>query len=305
MKKSFLVLLAAIFMISGCSQKKNIDYSNGPVVNEQTLSDAELELQLIQTCIDDYNNDRIAEREEYYGIDIAPLPINIDSIPEVTSLNQLDISKEQSENSNADFVATLAIDDQYSIQFTLYHITESDFWLNGTSSFLINTETAVKDDSAFSAYKSELDRLLADETDILNWMYGMDVTLSETEGPIAGYYEVLSIGTSDIHSIDELKAFAETVFPKSYLESSYYPSAFDTDSAIYKEADGILYCAASGFYPEDPTSIYDTDYIAAASDDGTSVSIDILKKVMDQVQPELHRIVLIHADNGYLLSTAY
>lgn len=305
MKKSFLVLLVTVFLISGCSQKKAIDYSNGPVISEQTLSDAELELSLIQSCIDDYNSGKIAEREEYYGIDIAPLPLEVDSIPEISSLNQLTISKEKSENSNADFIAALAINDEYSIQFTLYNISDSAFWLNGTASFLVNTDNIIQNDPQFASYKSVLEKLLTDELDVLNWMYGMDVTLAETEGPLPGYYEVLSIGSTEMHSIEEMKAFAETVLPKSYLESNFYPSAFGSDSSIYKEADGVLNCAASGFYPEDPSSVYAPDYIAAITDDGSSVSIDILKKVMDQVQPQLYRIILLHNENGYLLSTTY
>ncbi|MBR2595987.1 MAG: hypothetical protein IKE06_06645, partial [Solobacterium sp.] len=67
MKKTLIAGLLPLFLLTSCSARKDPseDTSNGPVTTPDELTDAEKELLMIQGCIEDYNNDLIAEREEY------------------------------------------------------------------------------------------------------------------------------------------------------------------------------------------------------------------------------------------------
>ena len=62
-----------------------------------------------------------------------------------------------------------------------------------------------------------MDYLLSNEKQVLNWLYGLDLELGD-EGPFEGYREVKSMGGSVISSIDQIKAIAESIFTKDYLE---------------------------------------------------------------------------------------
>lgn len=303
MKKLLMALMAASVLLGGCTSKKTTDDYTGPVVTADTMSDSEKELQMIQSCISDYNNDAISDQEDLYQVSIPSLPIGITSLPEINSLSDLSEVKDSETNSNAIYVATYTIQDAYYATFTIYKATTGSFWLNGNITFNIDPDAVTSDNPDYASYKSSLDTLLAEDNDILNWLYGINVTLGTTEVE-DGYYEVTAMGSYHPTSIDDIKTIAESVFTTDFLQNNYYQASFEGNSPVFKEINGKLCCVQTELtdrtYP-----VYDTSKIIAVSEDDTSINVDLLTKINNQDQTEIKRIVISKTENGYRLPQNY
>lgn len=277
----------------------------GPVVEEDPRSDEEKELDMIKGCISDYNTGRISEVEEYLNTQLHPLPLDIDSLPEIESLHDLDEEKEFYESSNVTYAGSYMVDDRYKIIFLIYEPTGSSFWLNGRILFQIDPELVVKDDPKFAEYRDAMLYLLENETDVLNWMYGLNITLAQEEGPFPGYYEVLRMGITKPSSINDIRSMAEQVFTKKYLEDNFYYSAFYSDYAMFKEADGAVYCAKSEMIAQESSMTYDPHYIINAEERDGTVYMDMLSQALGTIQPDIKRLTMEKISEGYRLPSAY
>lgn len=311
MKKLFtLFLSASLLFVGGCKSKDQV--SSDTPVNDLSLletpdsrTDEEKELEMIQGCISDYNTGRISEVEEYLNTQLRPLPLEVDSLPEISSLSDLTEEVDDEEDANTAYVGSYMIDDKYKAVFTIYSPTGESFWLNGSILFQIDPESITLNDPQFTEYREAFETLLDKEFDVLNMLYGLDVSKSSEEGPEEGYYEVQEVMGSTVNSIQDLKDIAESVFTTDYLEDSFYYSAFYNESPIYKEIDGKLYVADSGMIHQGSSYTYEPSYIIAAEERDGTVYVDMLSSSLGELQSTIKRLTLTVTDNGYRLPSAF
>lgn len=304
--KKLMCFLIIFLVLSGCAKKEepvNLATDTGPLVREEYMSDEEKELKMIQGVIRDYNEDKIEDRREYFQIRIPSLPIGITSLPEIDSLNDLKEIPVDPGITNAVYAGQYPISDTVSAVFRIYHPTKDMFWLNGDVSFETDPESVEVNAPAFAEYKSVLDSLFSRQNSILNWLYGIDVSLGKEMEP--GYYEVLNMGgNTPPASIDEIRGMAEQVFTYEFLNDNYYPTCFNSANPVYKMIDDTLCCVITEL-PSPPVTEFSTDHIINAEKTENGVRIDLLSKVLDTVQPEIYEIILTETPDGYRLPSAY
>ena len=311
MKKITVTLLLALSLVlPGCKKPEEAveptGTEYGPIVEEDERTDEEKQLAMIQNCISDYNTGRINEVEDYLNTNLHPLPIGVTSLPEISSLKDLTPEPEYMENSNVSYAGSYKISDTHRAVFLIYEPTGGSFWLNGVILFQVNPEEIPMDNPEFTDYRNALSSLFAKETKVLPWLYGLNLTLSEQESSEPGYYEVLSMDGMKPASLDDIKALAEEVFTKEYLENNFYYSAFYSERAMFKEIDGVVCCADSEMTIQPNASSYNTHYIIAAEEVNNTVAIDLLTtSSTGEVQPNIRRIYLDHTPQGYRLPSAY
>lgn len=302
MTKKIYRICLAVLLLAGCTSKKEEkpqEVYSGPLVQEEEMTDEEKELYMIQSCISDYNEDKIAEREEYFQIKIPPFPIGITSLPEISSLSDLQEIKDDSDVTNTAYVGKYDLEEPYQAVFTIFHPKKASFWMNGKIDFCIDPSDVETNNPEFAEYKNALDSLLAQKADVLNWLYGINVELGDEVSP--GYYEVLSLGSNHPGSIEDVKALAEQVFTKDFLETNYYPTVFKSFNSVYKMIDDKLCCVLTELYTL-PYIEYETEYIIAAEENENAVKLNILSSIEDTVQPKIYELSLIRTANGYRLS---
>ena len=260
---------------------------------------------MIQDAVSTYNDNKIQEAEDYYGVTVPDLPLEVDSLPEVNSLSDLTILDTDPLVTNSILTAQMTITSSYSIIYTIYHATGGSFWLNGTVEFQQSLDAVTVDDPQFADIRNTLSSLLTQQKTVLDWFYGINVTVGDT--PVEGteYYPVTSVEGLSSPSIAAMKEEAEKVFTADYLSTSFYPSAFDGEEPMYQEINGQLCKRDSGMASILDGESYATDYIAAISQQDNQILIDIHTSILDQVQPTIRRIVLLNTDNGIRLSAAY
>ncbi len=308
MKKAEKLLLISVLLISGCSGTKDTgstDTGSGPVVSEDTLSDEEKELAMIQECISDYNSGAIEERQDYYNITIPPLPIGITALPEISSLSDLTEIQDDEDLTNTAYVGYYLVNENYQVIFRIYHPTTNTFWLNGNIEFAIDPDLVPDSNPDYADTAAILDGLLDGAQDILNALYGINVSYDETSQTADGYY----VFTGDGHgntTIAQLKAYAESIYPLDYLETNYYPSAFEGDNPVYKEENGITYVYPSDDLNAAESTHYLTSKIIAVEDtENGQRNVDLLTEKFDQVLSTIYRITLVQTDSGWRLIHAY
>ena len=103
--------------------------------------------------------------------------------------------------------------------------------------------------------------------------------------------------------IDELKEYAETVFTKEYLEENYYKNSFESETPVYKEVNGKLYCIGAEVTPI-VSYQYAPEYIIYVKDENGIIKVNLLTKVMDTILPDIKEITLQETENGYRLAYA-
>ena len=311
--KRFLALFLTCTMLAACGTKQSTqqntnsstnDY-NGPEVSADTRTDEEKELAMIQDAVSTYNDNKVSETSDYYGVTIPDLPLEVDSLPQVNSLSDLTILDTDPMMTNSVLTAEMPIDSAYTIIFTIYHATGESFWLNGTVEFQQNLDAVTVDDPQYADIRNTLSSLLSQQKTILNWFYGLNVTVGDT--PVEGteYYPVVSVEGLSSPSIAAMKEAAEKIFTADYLNASFYPSAFDGEEPMYHEINGQLCKRESDMTSMLDGESYATDYIAAVSNQDDHILIDIHTTILDQVQPTIRRIVLLNTDSGIRLSAAY
>ena len=309
-KLTGLLLLSLCLVLPACKKPEEDPVPTGteygPIVEEDERTDEEKQLAMIQNCISDYNTGRISEVEDYLDTTLHPLPIGVTSLPEISSLKDLTPEPDYMENSNVSYAGSYAIDDVHRTVFLIYEPTGGSFWLNGVILFQVNPEEILVDNPEFTDYRNVLSSLFAKETKVLPWLYGLNLTLSETESSERGYYEVLSMGGMKPSSIDDIKAQAEEVFTKDYLENNFYYSAFYNEHAMFKEIDGKVCCAESEMTIQPSANSYNVHYIIAAEEAEDKVSLDILTNSnTGEIQPNIRRLYLAKTPEGYRLPSAY
>ena len=303
--KKINILLACIFLLVGCTSKTAEtvqDTSNGPVVTEDERSNDEKILAMIQACIKNYNEDDINELREYYKSDIPSLPIEITSLPEISSLD--DLTKiENDENSNTVYEGMYVVNDKYNVIFKIYYASGSDFWPNGEIAFQIDSSNITVNDSQYEGYRTSLEYLLSEESNVIDMLYGSSAVLNEDSVIDERYYEVVSINDTAYTTIQELKDYAESVFTTEYLEENYYKNAFESEYPVYKESNGKLYCLGSEVTPL-VSYTYAPEYIIAVKDENGTVKVNLLTKVMDNIIEDIKEVTLQETENGYRLASA-
>ncbi len=304
MRKIIISILISSILF-GCTPTQDntstVDTSNGPVVTEDSETVEEKVLRMIQNCISDYNDHRMEEMEKYMNTSLPELPIEITSLPEIQSLDDLTPIDDDELTSNTTYAGYYMVNDIYRVVFKVYYPSGGYFWPNGELIFEIDPENIPQNNPSYAQYKSILDELLYREANILDWMYGVGVNLDYEDVKEEKYYRVLSFSNGDISSIEQLKGYAESVFEKDYLENTYYKNAFEGDSPTYKEFDGALYCQATDL-TSITKNIYDTSRIIAVKEEGEDITINLLSMVMDIPQPEMKIIKLKHKNDTYLLT---
>ena len=308
--KANRILLSLLLLCAACGQteastvQNNSSY-NGPVVSEDTRTTEEKELAMLQDAVETYNEDQVSDTEEQLQVEIPDLPIEVSSIPEITSLNQLTEIAADETTTNAVYVGRQQIDDNYAVLYTIYHATGDSFWLNGKVEFEQSLDAVVENDPQFADIKTSLDSLLAKQETILSWFYALNITLAEEASSDPQYYPVLSMeGLSDL-SIDAMKSAAEEIFTSDYLQQAFYPSAFEGEYPVYKVVDGVLCARPSDVSVLPDHETYATEAIAAVRDNGDTIDIDLHVSVYGNMQETLRRITLISTSEGLRLSAAY
>lgn len=303
-----LILLLPILLLDGCQkqekpEEEKVDTSNGPVVTEDTETDEEKILRMIQNCISDYNDNRIPEMEEYMNTELPKLPIEITSLPEINSLDELETREDSHLLTNASYVGYYTVNDRYRVVFKVYYPSGGYFWPNGELIFEVDPNNIEQNNPAFSQYKTILDDLLTKEANILDWMYGVGVNLDYSDIQEDKYYRVIDFNGTPISSNAELKGYAESVFDKKYLEENYYKSCFEGSNPTFKEFNGNLYCLETEVTSSTKNN-YDTSRIIAVKEEGDITIINLLTTIMYQPQPEIKRIEIQHVEDKYLLLKA-
>ena len=241
MKKAILTLIIFLIFITGCKNKVIHD-DQGNIITPEPTSESEKTLYMIQQAIDDYNDDKISEREIEWNTTISPLPIEIKEIPQISSLNTLKDIKIEDRITNTVFDGAYVLD-KYIMIFEIYNFG-NNFWLNGKTSFQVDVKSILVNNPEFTEIKTILDSLLKDDLDILASLYGIDVELGEESSTYPGFYKLLSTNKFNYKTIAELKEKAESIFTSEFL-LPYYEVSFENEDPIYREIDGILYCSMS------------------------------------------------------------
>ncbi len=299
-RKILSVVLAVLLAGCGAGKPEESDRpqtTNGPVVPEDETTDEEKMLRMLQECVADYNEGRIEEQEAYFQLAIPRLPLELTTLPEITSLDQLTPLEEA--YSNAVMIGELPVDDRYSAVFRIFRPSNGSFWANGEIEFRIDPDDVVRNDPQFTEYRQALETLLPNGTAALNYLHGVDITLGE-ESEDGFYYPVISVGSTGIRSVAELQAYAEQYYAKDYLERYYYPNAFYTTQPIFREEGGQLYCLATdvtfAFYSQ-----YEPSTIIAAKEENGLVTLNMLTSVMGNLQPEIKEVRIQRTENGFVL----
>jgi len=291
-------------MLSGCEKKTKTEDYTGPVAEATSETDQEKELQMIQSCISDYNEQKINDLEKTLQTTIPPLPIGVDSLPEISSLTDLQQITPDASTSNTAFIGSYAVSDSIDAVFEIFTPSTGSFWLNGKIYFKADPDKITSDNPEFADIRSSLDSLLAEDTEVLNWLYGINVDLGSTEVE-SGYYPVTAMGSYHPSSIADIKAIAEKIYTTDFLEANYYQAAFEGESPVFREINGQLCCVQTELVERSAT-VYDTHLILAVrNNDDSTVDIDLLTMIQNQVQPQIYRISLTETPAGYRLAKNY
>lgn len=300
MKRFLVIFVIVLLALTGCS--KEIEYDEfGNEITPEPTSDTEKALFMINQAIDDYNNGVIKEKEIEWNTTIKPLPIEIESIPNIKSINELDDIEIKNRITNAVYDGLYKLD-KYSMIFEIYNYGTS-FWLNGTTSFQIDINSIEVNNPKFSEIKTTLDKLMEEDIEVLAWLYGVNVELGQESIEYPGFFKVNLVGPNKYNSIQELKNKAESIFTQEFL-STYYQVAFESDDPIYREIDGDLYCSISesDIYEGLP---YDTSRIIATKETDNEILVDLVVSFGEDIDSELQRIVLIKTENGLRFNNVY
>ena len=302
--KKIYILITCFFLMLGCTTSKNnttADTSNGPVVKEDSRTNEEKILSMIQSCIKNYNEDDLDELRTYYKSNIPNLPLELDSLPEVNALSEL-TSIVADDNSNTVYEGMYKVD-KYKITFKIYYPSGADFWPNGDIDFQIDPEDVTVNNPEYEGYRNALTYLLSEESNVIYMLYGANVELADEPSFDDKYYEVIRVNGEYFSSIDELKEYAETVFIKEYLEGNYYKNSFESETPVYKEVNGKLYCIGAEVTPI-VSYQYAPEYIIYVKDENGIIKVNLLTKVMDTILPDIKEITLQETENGYRLAFA-
>ena len=300
MKRFLVIFVIVLLALSGCGKEVEYDEFGNEITPEPT-SDTEKALFMINQAIDDYNNGVIKEKEVEWNTTIKPLPIEIESIPNIKSLNELDDIEIKNRITNAVYDGLYNLD-KYSMVFEIYNYGTS-FWLNGTTSFQVDVDSIEVNNPKFSEIKSTLDTLMAEDIEVLAWLYGVNVKLGQESGEYPGFFKVNLVGHNKYNSIQELKDKAESIFTQDFL-STYYQVAFESEDPIYREINGDLYCSISesDIYEGLP---YDTSRIIATKETDNEILVDLVVSFGQDIDSELQRIILVKTDQGLRFNNVY
>lgn len=302
--KKILCILMPLFLLYGCGGKNTGDDSeSSPMMTIQTDAKTpdEKMLSMIQDCIQDYNEGKTEDLQKELDMTIAPLPLEVSSLPEISSLSDLEEVEDDENVTNTYYVGRQKINDKYSAVYSIYAPSGGSFWSNGSVEFEADRSMITEDDPQFARYRSVLDDLLEKQNKVLNELYTIGVEVDASSADEDGYCPV----TKGPSSVQQLKDDAASVFTQDYINEVIDPVVFSGDTPIYKEKSGKLYAHPSDIIQQPSSYTYDTSCIAAVSDDGSTVMIDLLTTVMGQPQNSLKRILLIHSSDGYLLPSVY
>ncbi|NLP22215.1 MAG: hypothetical protein GX368_05270 [Erysipelotrichaceae bacterium] len=298
MKKFLYIMLIIFLFLSGCNKSSN---NPDEEVSFDSIPNDEKVLIMINQAIDDYNNNLINEKEKEWNTTISPLPIEIDSIPNINSLKELKDIKIKNRITNAVFDGLYELGD-YSMIFEIFNYGTS-YWLNGVTSFIVDLDTIELNNPDYKEIKNTLDSLMSEDIEVLAWLYGVNVDLGAESNEYPGFYKVISIGPYKYKSIQDLKDKAETIFTTDFL-ATYYQVAFENEDPIYKEIEGELYCSISesDIYDGLP---YDTSRIIATKETENEILIDLVVSFGEDVDSTVQRIVLIKTENGLRFNNVY
>ncbi|MCF0125032.1 MAG: hypothetical protein HUJ68_04635 [Clostridia bacterium] len=302
MKKLIIVLLAFSCLI-GCSKKQETEIDDlGREVEVDPVSKEEKILTMINECINDYNNNVINEKEIEWNTTIPKKPIEIEYINEISSLSKLKETKDDDLITNAIYVGIYDLD-QYNMIFKIYKASDS-FWLYGKVSFELKDINSIGDkQDQFITTKNELDYLLTEGRKRLPYLYGINTEKGYESTEYPGYYELVSMDNYRPTTIQDIKNIIEEVFSSNFVES-YYESAFNQDSGIYKEINGRLYVADSEITIFHGLS-YNTSKIVAIQENEDELLIDLLATEGEYTSPQIERIRLEKSEQGWRLDNAY
>ena len=300
MKRFLVIFVIVLLALSGCGKEVEYDEFGNEITPEPT-SDTEKALFMINQAIDDYNNGVIKEKEVEWNTTIKPLPIEIESIPNIKSLNELDDIEIKNRITNAVYDGLYNLD-KYSMVFEIYNYGTS-FWLNGTTSFQVDVDSIEVNNPKFSEIKSTLDTLMAEDIEVLAWLYGVNVELGQESAEYPGFFKVNLVGPNKYNSIQELKDKSESIFTQDFL-STYYQVAFESEDPIYREINGDLYCSISesDIYEGLP---YDTSRIIATKETDNEILVDLVVSFGQDIDSELQRIILVKTDQGLRFNNVY
>ncbi len=300
MKRFLVIFVIVLLALSGCGKEVEYDEFGNEITPEPT-SDTEKALFMINQAIDDYNNGVIKEKEVEWNTTIKPLPIEIESIPNIKSLNELDDIEIKNRITNAVYDGLYNLD-KYSMVFEIYNYGTS-FWLNGTTSFQVDVDSIEVNNPKFSEIKSTLDTLMAEDIEVLAWLYGVNVELGQESVEYPGFFKVNLVGPNKYNSIQELKDKSESIFTQDFL-STYYQVAFESEDPIYREINGDLYCSISesDIYEGLP---YDTSRIIATKETDNEILVDLVVSFGQDIDSELQRIILVKTDQGLRFNNVY
>ncbi|MEF9968145.1 MAG: hypothetical protein RR766_06475, partial [Longicatena sp.] len=110
-------------------------------------------------------------------------------------------------------------------------------------------------------------------------------------------------GIENPTSIDQIKTYVEETFDKTFI-SKFYPEVFESESPIYIEDDGTLYCIQNTPSITDEI-VYDTSLIISSQEIENEILIDIVSSYGEIIDPELKRIIITKSENGYRLGGLY
>lgn len=308
MKKRYALFIAIALTISGCSKDSTSEPTedptdHGPIVEKDERTVEEKELEMIQSCIEDYNTGKIKEREEYFQTKLPTLPIGVDQLPQVSSLDDLTPMELNEEDQNFAFKGKQKLNDTEYVVYAITNPTGGWFWTNGSLYFEVDIDQVEKNNPKFKEIKSEIEPLLSNQASILNMLYGMGVTCSEDEVE-DGYFPVIAFGSHHPKSIDDIKEIAEEVFTKEFLESNYYPSAFKGKNPIFKMINKKLCCQLS-WLTEPPTKNYECSTILNVKEEKNTLEVDLLYSIIGKLQPSIQQIEFVKEKDGYRLPQAY
>lgn len=300
MKRFLVIFVIVLLALSGCGKEVEYDEFGNEITPEPT-SDTEKALFMINQAIDDYNNGVIKEKEVEWNTTIKPLPIEFESIPNIKSLNELDDIEIKNRITNAVYDGLYNLD-KYSMVFEIYNYGTS-FWLNGTTSFQVDVDSIEVNNPKFSEIKSTLDTLMAEDIEVLAWLYGVNVELGQESVEYPGFFKVNLVGPNKYNSIQELKDKSESIFTQDFL-STYYQVAFESEDPIYREINGDLYCSISesDIYEGLP---YDTSRIIATKETDNEILVDLVVSFGQDIDSELQRIILVKTDQGLRFNNVY
>lgn len=304
MQKKLIALLCASLLCVGCTGQKNPSEeedptSNGPVVQIDERTPEEKELAMIQSCVEDYNTDQIAKREEYYMISIPELPIGITKLPEVKSMKDLEEIPLKEYEMNIAYKGKMNIGENYDVVYTITDPTGGAFWINGYIQFEIDPKKVKENDPQFASVRSQIQPLIEKRQEVLDDLCGINVEY-DMEHEQDGYYPIVKMNNQTPSNIEQMKQLAESVFTKEFLEERYYPNCFDSEHPTYKMIGNQLYGHPTDLQVENQ-KVIDPRYIVAAKESKDGLRVDVLYRIMDQLQPVIKTFHFVKTEAGYRL----